>query len=238
MTLPSAPTLSSGVLLVNKPAGPTSYDIIRWLKRQLPGVKIGHSGTLDPIASGLLIVLLGRATKQQSEYMGHEKIYRCRMKLGESTDTGDTTGQIRERKDIPPLTPQDVEMTLRKFVGTMPQTPPMYSAIKVGGTPLYKLARKGKSVERQPRSVTISSIHMLGFEAGRDIEFRATVSAGTYVRTLVEDIAAALGTVGVMTGLIREQIGPYSLDRAVDAETMRNWSAEDVWSFARRWSGE
>src|SRR5262245_59393007 len=139
--------MTGGLLLVDKPSGPTSYDLVRWIKRSVKDTKIGHCGTLDPLASGLMLILLGKATKKQSTLMSQEKVYLCGMRLGESTDTGDMTGNVTQTAPVPAIDAADLERVAKKFVGTHLQTPPMYSAIKQSGVPLYKLARRGKVVE-------------------------------------------------------------------------------------------
>lgn len=221
------PAALSGCLLVNKPSGPTSYDIIRWIKRNVKGVKIGHCGTLDPLASGLLILLFGRATKRQDELMHQQKTYRCRARLGYKTDSGDRTGTVIEERPAPPIDPSRVAEALAGFVGDRLQLPPMYSALKLKGVPLYKLARKGETVERTPRSITIVSMELLDVR-GNEFEFRVRCSSGTYVRTLAEEIAEALGTVGTMAELEREAIGSFALTGALPAERAREMSAEEL----------
>lgn len=221
-------TVQSGLLLVNKPSGPTSYDIIRWIKKAAKPARVGHSGTLDPLASGLLILLLGSATKRQSEVMKLRKIYRCVMKLGVKTDSGDMMGNILEEKPVPSLTPEQINSALDQFRGEIDQIPPMFAAIKKDGVPLYKLARKGITVERTPRRITIYAISLLN-NNGNEIEFRAECSAGTYVRTLVEDIAAKLGTVAAVSALEREAIGPYTVSNAVPGEQLKTMNPEELW---------
>lgn len=220
--------LSEGFLLVNKPSGPTSYDLIRWVKRNLKGVKIGHCGTLDPLASGLMILLFGRsATKRQDELMHQDKIYRCTLKLGEKTDSGDRTGAVIETRSVPAFDRARIETVLQGFVGERQQVPPMYSALKVNGVPLYKLARKGDVIERKPRTIRILSIELIGHTADA-IEFRTQCSSGTYVRTLAEEIAEALGTVGTMAALEREAIGSFSVADALPGERMREMNAAQL----------
>jgi len=219
MDLP-AETLD-GVLLVDKPSGPTSYDIIRWLKRIIKDVRIGHSGTLDPLASGLLIILLGKATKKQSDFMNMEKIYRCQLKLGVRTNTGDVTGTPVERLPVKQMEQAQLREVLESFVGAQSQMPPMFSALKKEGVPLYKLARKGQTVERSPRQIMIHSIEFLGSGEGT-IDFRVRCSSGTYVRTLVEDVGSRLGSAATMSALVREGIGSFLLAEAVSGMELRS----------------
>ncbi len=222
-----------GLLLVNKPSGPTSYDVIRWIKRSVKGVKIGHCGTLDPLASGLLVVLLGRATKKQSTIMGREKTYRCLLRLGAQTDSGDITGQPGATAPVPTFSTERLRDVFSTFVGAKEQVPPMHSALKVGGRPLYKLAREGKTVERPKRPITVLAIEFLGLSGNGDVDFRVRCSSGTYVRTLAEDIARALGTVGTLAGLVRESVGEFGVGEAVAGEELRESSAERIWSLVK-----
>lgn len=226
-----------GILLVNKPSGPTSYDMIRWVKRavnaKLTKTKIGHCGTLDPLASGLLVLLLGKATKRQSLYMGHDKTYRCRMKMGVSTDSGDVTGQVKQNAPVPALEQASVEKVFSRFLGDQSQIPPMYSALKKDGAPLYKLARKGVEIERAPRAIRLHSIEWLSFPTSDEIEFRVRCSPGTYVRTLIEDLGKEFGTVATMSALEREAIGDLSNNEAVPGDFLREMSATDLRSRLR-----
>lgn len=216
----------NGFLLVNKTSGPTSYDVIRWVKRACGRLKIGHSGTLDPLASGLLILLFGKATKQQAFFMGHDKTYRCQMRFGVRTDSGDITGRGLEHRPITVLAETDIRTVLSSFTGLQQQIPPMFSALKHEGTPLYKWARKGKTIDRKPRSITVHSIELLSKGRENDIEFRVTCSPGTYIRTLVEDIGRKCGTVATMVSLVREAIGPYRLETAIPAESIPSLSLD------------
>jgi len=217
----------NGILLINKPEGPTSYDLIRWMKRVVRGVKIGHSGTLDPMASGLMIILLGKATKSQSSFMSLEKTYHGWMKLGISTDTGDITGQVTQNAAVPSLSPALIEPAFEAFRGDSLQTPPMYSALKKEGVPLYKLARKGKTVEREPRSITIHELTYLSHHED-EVEFRVRCSSGTYIRTLVEDLGKKLGTCATMSRLVREKIGDFSLEQALSEDALKSASLDDL----------
>lgn len=214
-----------GILLVDKPAGPTSYDIIRWIKPKLGGAKIGHAGTLDPIASGLLVVLIGKATRRQSDVMGSDKIYRCRLKLGVRTDTGDVTGRMLDVSQAPPPEDDKIWRALAALAGDHDQVPPMYSALKHKGVPLYKLARKGQTVERKPRRITVKWVEALDRQSD-EVSFRVRCSSGTYVRTLVEDLGAAVGVGATMSALSREAIGPFTLDRATPGEHLKACDAE------------
>lgn len=217
--------LPDGFLLIDKPAGPTSYDMIRWIKRKVKDTKIGHAGTLDPIATGLLVVLLGRATKRQSDVMGSDKIYRCRMRFGIRTDSGDITGQVLERSDAPLPSAETVFRLASSLLGPMDQVPPMYSALKKDGVPLYRLARAGKTVERKSRRVTLHWLEAVAMD-GAEFEFRVKCSSGTYVRTLVEDLGVACGTIATMVALVRESIGVLRLEDAFPGDAIKDLDAD------------
>jgi tRNA pseudouridine55 synthase len=210
----------SGLLLVNKPSGPTSYDMIRRLKRLFPGVKIGHCGTLDPMAAGLLLILLGRATKKQADLMKCDKTYLCRMRFGVKTDTADITGQVIETAPQPLLSADDFSVLLASFQGEQLQLPPMYSALKHQGQPLYKLARQGKDIERERRRITIHEIQSTQPPTAGEAEIRVRCSSGTYVRTLVEDIAARANSCATLSALIRETVGPYQWQEAISGNDL------------------
>lgn len=218
----------TGLLLVDKSSGPTSYDLIRWIKRTIKKNKIGHCGTLDPLASGLMLILIGReATKKQTSLMKQEKVYKCGMRLGLATETGDITGKIVETRPVPAIDKNILDHIQKKFTGSQMQTPPMYSALKKEGVPLYKLARQGKTVERAPRPITIHALDFLKTE-GVEWEFRVKCSSGTYVRTLVEDIAKEMGSIATMASLVREKIGNYELGQAISGEELKSMSEDQV----------
>lgn len=210
-------SMVSGSLLINKQVGLTSRQEVNNVSRALKEKKAGHIGTLDPFADGLLIVNLGKSTKIAPFLEVMDKKYIATLKLGEKTDTGDLTGNLIEKKEKSPVKPQYVEEILRKFIGEQVQIPPMYSAIKVDGKELYKYAREGKEIERKERKINIFELKLLTLEDDT-ITFYAHVSKGTYIRTLGEDIAEKLGTVGHLTKLTRIAIGPYSLENAVTCD--------------------
>lgn len=206
-----------GVLIIDKPMGVTSFDVIRDIRKEYGTKKVGHTGTLDPMATGVLPILIGDATKLSDYLMDHDKEYIAVLKLGEKRDTGDSEGNIIETSKIPNLTTQEIENTLKAFIGKISQIPPMYSAIKVNGKKLYELAREGKEIERKPRSVEIYSIELLEVEKNKEniidkIKFKVNCSKGTYIRTLCEDIAEKLGTVGYMKELRRTRVGKFTLE--------------------------
>ncbi|MDR0270034.1 tRNA pseudouridine(55) synthase TruB [Paenibacillus sp.] len=195
-----------GILAVNKPAGMTSHDVVARTRRILKMKRIGHTGTLDPEVTGVLPLCLGRATRVVEYMQELPKEYEATLRLGMATDTEDLTGTITEQVDHVSVMPEEAGKVLEKFLGTISQVPPMYSAVKVDGKRLYELAREGKTVERKSREVTIYEIEMKGFEQigpFLDISFRALCSKGTYIRTLCVDIGRALGLPATMVKLTR-----------------------------------
>lgn len=202
----------NGILLVDKPQDWTSHDVVAKLRGVFGERRIGHSGTLDPLATGLLAVFLGKATKAVEFSEAAEKEYVARLRLGIETDTQDITGTIlRTSASIPGQA--DLEALLPQFSGEIQQIPPMYSAIKVNGKKLYDIARRGGEIEREPRKITIHELSLLGEEGG-DYLLRVRCSKGTYIRTLCHDIGQALGCGGVMTGLRRTSVGSYHVQDA------------------------
>lgn len=209
---------ATGVLIINKHEGVTSHRIVSALRRLYDMSQIGHTGTLDPLATGVLPVLLGRAVKAADFLIAEDKCYVAEMKLGVTTDTEDITGEVLTRCEKLP-TEDDVASCVEKFKGELMQTPPMYSAIRVDGRRLYDIAREGKDVERPPRRVTIYSLES---EKITDDVYRLTVfcSKGTYIRTLCADIGKALGCGAVMKSLCRTKSGPFELSEAVTIEEL------------------
>ncbi len=205
------------VVLIDKPKTWTSFDVVAKIRsklRQETGqkVKVGHAGTLDPLATGLLIILVGAATKRQDEFMKLDKVYEVSMKLGQTSTTADEEGQKTYVSDEKP-TVTEIKKSVEHFVGDIEQVPPIYSAIKVNGQRAYKLARQGKTLELEPRKVTIYSIDNLEYDYP-NVTFSAHVSSGTYIRSLVQDIGQKLGVGAYMTDLRRVRIGDYSIDNA------------------------
>ena len=203
----------SGSLLINKEIGLTSRQEVNKISHKLGEKKAGHIGTLDPFANGLLIVLLGSSTKISPFLEVMDKTYLATLKLGSKTSTGDLTSEVVETKEIPELTKEEISKVLQGFLGKSTQIPPIFSALKVNGQPMYKYARKGIEIERKPREIEVFKIYLVNYEKD-EITFLAKVSKGTYIRTLGEDIAEKLGTVGHLTKLTRTEIGPYSLMNA------------------------
>lgn len=201
------------VLLVDKPAGWTSFDVVNKLRRAYGGLKMGHAGTLDPMATGLLILCTGRKRKEIDSYMGLEKEYAAEMKLGIRTPSYDMETEVTEVSSVDGISAEQVRGVMGEFIGAIQQTPPMWSAVKIGGKRLYTLARKGIEIERPSREVQIVSI-----QPGRidlpDVAFTVVCSKGTYIRTLVHDIGERLGCGATMTSLRRTRIGPYRIEDA------------------------
>ena len=208
----------NGIVIVDKPQGWTSQDVTARLRRVFDTRRIGHGGTLDPMATGVLPVFVGRATRAVEFFEHAEKTYETVLLLGKRTDTQDVTGRVLEERPVS-LSLADVEAVLPQFRGEILQVPPMYSALKVNGQKLCDLARKGQQVERKPRPITIFELTLLSFEENR-LRLRVRCSKGTYIRTLCDDIGAALGTLGCMESLRRTQAGDYSITEAVPLETL------------------
>lgn len=205
----------SGLIIVNKPAGITSFKLVSIIKRILNVKKAGHCGTLDPLASGLMLILVGKATKAQDSFMKQDKVYLADIRLGLKTDSGDLAGKIISQSSYDHITEDQIIKVCKSFEGLIEQTPPMFSALKVKGKKLYELARQGITIDRKKRNVTIYSIDVLGL-SDNIINIRVKCSSGTYIRTLAEDIGEKLGTDAVLNNLIREEIGVYSLKDSLD----------------------
>jgi len=203
-----------GVLLLDKPAGPSSNQVLQQVRRLFEARKAGHTGTLDPFATGLLPICFGEASKTSAQLLDATKAYEAEALLGIATSTGDAEGETIIEAPVPDLTGGQIESILAGFCGDIEQVPPMFSALKHAGRPLYEWAREGVTIPREPRQVTIHALDLLSWEAPR-LRFRVTCSKGTYVRTLAEDIATRLGTVGHLVALRRLQVGPFKADQMV-----------------------
>lgn len=214
----------SGLLLVNKPSGITSFKVVSVIRKKLNVKKAGHCGTLDPLAQGLMIVLVGKATKQQDKFMKQDKVYYAKIKLGIKTDTGDLEGNIISESDFSKITVEQIKAVCNSFIGEIEQEPPMYSALKVNGKKLYELARKGITIERKKRKITIYNIDVLSFN-GNEIEIRVKCSSGTYIRVLAQDIGSKLKTDATLSYLRREEIGRYTLN---DSVLLENITSENL----------
>ena len=219
-----------GILLVDKPRGITSHDVVSKLRRIFQIKKIGHAGTLDPMATGLLVMLIGKATKVSQYMMSMEKEYTGSVKLGQVTDSQDAEGEILEEHPVPELTEAAVLEEMKGFLGDQYQPPPMFSAKKINGQKLYKLARRGQTVEREPRVIHISKFEMLGFDPLR-IDFRVGCSKGTYVRTIAHDLGEKLGCGGHLCELRRTGVGSF---RVEDSDTIEGLEKMSPSSLRRR----
>ncbi|HEY4484974.1 MAG TPA: tRNA pseudouridine(55) synthase TruB [Nitrospiria bacterium] len=214
-----------GFLNVNKPSGWTSHDVVAHLRSVLKIRKIGHTGTLDPAATGVLPICVGKATKLSHLLIGTDKRYRAVMRLGETTDTQDAEGKILVRRHAGSVTEEQVREALVYFTGPISQIPPMYSAVKVGGQPLYKAARDGREVSRSPRTVTLHRIELLGIE-GADISLEVDCSKGTYIRTLCADIGERLGVGAHLLRLERTRSGPFRIEMAASLPELESAARE------------
>lgn len=204
-----------GIFLVDKEQDWTSFDVVNKLRNVLHVKKMGHAGTLDPMATGLLVILSGKATKLSDSVMGHDKEYYATMTLGVSTDTQDIWGNVigGSPEAAASMTDEQILNAVRSYTGEIDQIPPMYSAIKIKGKKLYELARKGTEVERKPRHIVIHELEMLGRD-GNDVRLRIECSSGTYIRTLCHDIGEFLGCGACMSELRRTKVGGYSIENA------------------------
>lgn len=198
------------ILPVDKPAGWTSFDVLARLRGALGTRRLGHSGTLDPMATGVLAVFIGGATAAADRQLNHDKTYEATLRLGIRTDTGDITGTVLERAPVT-VGERELQNVLPRFLGPQMQLPPMYSAVKINGQPLYKAARRGQTVDRTPRPVTIYELACLGSPAPGEYSLRVRCSRGTYIRVLAEDIGAALGVPATLAALRRTQAGVFAL---------------------------
>ena len=219
-----------GVLLVDKAPDMTSHDVVAIARRALRSMgveKVGHCGTLDPLATGLLILTIGKGTKIQDLIMAEDKEYVGTMKLGEVTDSQDADGEVTETKPVPELTREQLDAAFAKYHGDFYQTPPMVSAIKKNGVPLYKLARKGQVVEREPRFVHVYA-HEINEVRMPEIDFRVVCSKGFYVRTYAHDIGQELGCGAHLRALRRTKSGKFSVDGAVSVDALKNGDVDEV----------
>lgn len=213
-----------GFLLIDKPSGPTSHDIVDMVRKATGIRKVGHAGTLDPFASGLLLLAVGKATKEISQFVGLDKAYVATLHLGATSDTMDRTGTITESQDSRPRTREEIEAVLGTFVGEIQQVPPMHSAKKIGGRKLYDLARKGIEVEREPRKVMIHGLTLPAFGWPTAV-IETHVSSGTYIRALADDIGKTLGCGAYLEELRRTAIGRYQVEESLPADRI---SADNV----------
>ena len=216
-----------GALLIDKPAGPTSHDIVDAIRRQFHIKKVGHCGTLDPNATGLLIIVLGRGTKLSEKLMSDDKVYEGTIKFGETTDSYDANGELVASLPVPPLTLEELNAAADEFVGDIMQTPPMVSAVKKGGVPLYKLARKGVEVEREPRLVHIYTFRFSHYNEPCAV-FRVACTKGTYVRSMAHELGQKLGCGAHLATLRRVTCGKFDVAAAVQFEEVMKLSEREL----------
>jgi tRNA pseudouridine55 synthase len=227
VTRPPRETEPSGILVVDKESGVTSFDVVAAARRALGMRRIGHAGTLDPGATGVLPLLLGEATKLMPYLVDQDKEYRATIRLGVTTDTQDLAGRIVATAPVPPLTVARVEQAVRPFVGAIRQVPPMFSALRHGGRRLHELAREGREVERPPREVLVHSIAVEAL-ASPAVTLRIVCGKGTYIRVIAADLGAALGCGGSIEHLARLRVGPFALADAVPSAALRAAARETL----------
>ncbi|MCI0329433.1 MAG: tRNA pseudouridine(55) synthase TruB [candidate division Zixibacteria bacterium] len=213
-----------GLLAINKSPGPSSHDVVEEVRRRTGGLKAGHAGTLDPHASGVLLVLLDQATKLAPLFVGLPKKYRASFRLGLSTDTNDIWGSVLAETPVPELAEEQIEEVLSSFVGTIKQKVPIFSAVKSKGQPLYKKARRGEEVETPEKEVTFYSIQLLVWKSP-EIELEVACSSGAYIRALARDFGERIGCGAVMSSLVRIEVGPVTLAQSVSLDGLdpQNW---------------
>jgi tRNA pseudouridine55 synthase len=212
-------SLLDGAILIDKPAGPTSHDVVDAIRRQLGIKKVGHCGTLDPNATGLLIIVLGRGTKLSEKLMSDDKVYEGAIKFGVATDSYDADGEILETKTVPPLTLDQLNEAATAFVGDLMQTPPMVSAVKKDGVPLYKLARKGMEIAREPRLVHIYNFRFTGYREPLG-QFLIACTKGTYVRSIAHELGQKLGCGAHLATLRRVTAGKFDVADAIPLDAV------------------
>jgi tRNA pseudouridine55 synthase len=228
--------MKNGILVVDKPSGVTSHDVVDMVRRKLNIKRVGHSGTLDPVATGVLVILVGSATKLFSKFVHFDKAYEATLHLGEVTSTGDAEGRLLSQKDPSHITEGEVRRVFASFIGERLQVPPMVSAIKHKGRRLYELARKGIEVERKARPIHIYDLQIVRMELP-DIDFSVKCSKGTYVRRLGEEIGEVLGVGGVISRIRRVALGPFQIQDAIttgeiNEDRLRDWPALQTGSSA------
>jgi tRNA pseudouridine55 synthase len=230
MTTKPELTPLDGALLVDKPAGPTSHDVVARIRRRFRIKKVGHCGTLDPNATGLLIIVLGRGTKLSEKLMSDDKVYEGTAKFGEATDSYDSDGEVTASRSVPPLNLDQLNDAARTFVGDLMQAPPMVSAVKKDGVPLYKLARKGVEVAREPRLIHVYAFRFSAYEEPLG-QFRVACTKGTYVRSLVHDLGEKLDCGGHLTALRRVNSGKFDVKDARPLDRILEMSESELKSI-------
>lgn len=233
--------MDESVIVIDKGAGPSSFDVVREVRRWTKIKKVGHAGSLDPFATGVLVVLTGKATKLSNALLNADKRYEAVIKLGEATDSMDCTGKVIETCQVPQLTQAQIEQVLTSFEGQWNQIPPMYSAKKVQGVRLYELARKNISIDRQAIPVQLYSVRFVSFEAPF-LKFQVHCSKGTYVRSLGDEIAKKLGTVGHLTELRRLSCGRFTLEQSLTLDAFKqsesSWQPEAYRNYVKLLTAE
>lgn len=209
--------MRDGIIIVNKPKGMTSHDVVDYVRKVLKIKKIGHSGTLDPLATGVLVLLVGKVTKFFRRFLAYDKEYIATLSLGKVTNSGDALGTVIKETDVPQLNREKVEKVFKEFTGIIEQVPPMVSALKYKGKRLYQLARKGIEVKLQPRKVIIKELRLLELRP-KEIKFYVRCSTGTYIRKLATDIAEKFNCGGYISEIERIGVGPYKIKDAIDLE--------------------
>jgi tRNA pseudouridine55 synthase len=225
-------TSPHGLLILNKPGGLTSHDVVNRVRRATRIKQVGHAGTLDPMATGVLVVCVGQATRISEYLMGHDKTYRATMRLGIETDTYDADGEV-VGTHVVQVNRVAIEPALTSFVGDIQQIPPMYSALKRDGQKLYDLARQGIEIEREARAVTVYSIDLLDYQAP-DVTIEVHCSAGTYIRSIAHDLGALLGTGAHLTALTRTASGPFTAQQAIDLASFEANAQAGQWQLLLR----
>jgi len=216
-----------GVIIVDKPSGPTSHDVVDAIRKNFGFGKVGHGGTLDPMATGVLVILIGRGTKLSNIFVKSDKTYEGSMRLGVATDSHDADGKVVAEGDCGGVTVEDVRSLMLELTGDIMQTPPMVSAVKVGGVPLYKRARKGQDVKREPKLIHVYEFALLDFDPPR-VDFRLRCTKGTYVRSLCAEIGDRLGCRAHLAALRRTAAGGMSIDNAVPLERVLGMEREEL----------
>jgi tRNA pseudouridine55 synthase len=224
--------MRDGILLIDKPTGLTSHDVVNRVRRATKIRQVGHAGTLDPMATGVLVVCLEQATRVSEYLLGHDKAYHATIRLGVETNTYDSAGEVVATREVN-IDRAEVERTLAQFSGEIQQIPPMYSAIKRDGQKLYELARQGIEIERAARSVIVHSIELRDYQAP-DAIIDVRCSAGTYIRSIAHDLGAALGTGGHLIDLRRTASGPFTIDQAISLKAFETAARDDCWETLLR----
>ncbi len=218
-----------GLLVVDKEAGWTSHDVVAWVRRLIRQRQVGHAGTLDPLATGVLVLCLGQATRLAEYLQRHPKRYQATIRLGETTDTYDAEGQPVERRPVPLLSQEELVPYLQRFQGTITQRPPAFSAVKVAGVAAHRRARRGETVALPPREVTIRELRLLSWTPP-ELSLEVTCSAGTYIRSLAHDLGQAIGCGAHLVALRRTASGPFTLADAVPLRNLAQWAATGEWT--------